>query len=177
MKRLLTLLAACLLLSACASIPLGTLWKLRGFDQDTLVQLEPTDLRAALSLSPIADVQPGSVKLALELQRHDGDPERHAFALEPATGPGPIDGDRRYSLWQLDAAGRQALASVQRSLRAGQAGEEKVYSGATFAVNFKPDFEGEPPEAMAVSVQLRLMPEDGWFLLLDQATVPLARRR
>ena len=173
MKRLLALLAACLLLPACASIPLGTLWKLRGFDENTLVQLEPADLRTALSLVPAVDVQPDSVKLSLELSRDDAGPERHAFGLEPATGPGPLDRDRRYSLWQLDAAGRQALASVQRSLRAAQANDSKAYTGATFSVNFRPDFQGEPPEALQVTVQLLLTPEDGWLLLLDEAKLPI----
>lgn len=175
MKRLIVSFAACLLLSACASIPLGTLWKLRGFDENTLVQLEPSDLRTALSLAPAVDVLPESVKLSLELTRDDAEPERHAFGLEPATGPGPVDRDHRYSLWQLDAAGRQALASVQRSLRAAQASDTKAYSGATFSVNFRPDFQGDPPDALQVTVQLLLAPEDGWLLLLDEAKLPITR--
>ena len=175
LRRRLLLLAACLALAACASIPLGTLWKLRGFDENTLVRLEPSDLRAALSLVPAADVQPGSVQLTLELTRDDAQPERHAFGLEPATGPGPSDRARRYSLWRLDAAGRQALASVQRSLRAAQAGDGQAYSGATFSVNFSPDFQGEPPEALQVTVQLLLAPEDGWLLLLDDAELRITR--
>ncbi|KFL36888.1 hypothetical protein [Arenimonas donghaensis] len=175
MKRTIILLAACLLLPACASIPLGTLWKLRGFDENTLIQLEPADLRTALSLAPDVDVQPESVKLSLELARDASEPERHAFGLEPATGPGPFDRDRRYSLWQLDAAGRQALASVQRSLRAAQANDSKAYTGATFSVNFRPDFQGKPPEALQVTVQLLLTPEDGWLLLLDEAKLPITR--
>ena len=175
MKRTLLILAACLALSACASIPLGTLWKLRGFDENTLVQLEPSDLRAALSLAPVVAVEPGSVKLSLELDREGDGPESHAFGLEPATGPGPVDRERRYSLWQLDAAGLKALASVQRQLRAAQAGNTRAYSGATFSVTFRPDFQGDPPEALQVSVQLLLAPEDGWLLLLDEAELPITR--
>ena len=175
MKRTIFIVAACLLLSACASIPLGTLWKLRGFDENTLVQLEPSDLRTALSLVPAVDVQPESVKLSLELSRDNAGPESHAFGLEPATGPGPVDRERRYSLWQLDDAGLKALSGVQRQLRAAQAGEAQAYSGATFSVTFRPDFQGDPPEALRVSVQLLLAPEDGWLLLLDEAELPTNR--
>lgn len=175
MKRLLALLAACLLLPACASIPLGTMWKLRGFDENTLMQLEPADLRTALSLVPAVDVQPDSVELSLELTRDDAEPERHAFGLEPAIGPGPRDRERRYSLWQLDSPGLRALASVQRSLRAAQASGSKAYSGATFSVTFRPAFQGEPPEALQATVQLLLTPEDGWLLLLDEAELPITR--
>src|SRR5690606_9608426 len=133
MKRTLFIVAACLALAACASIPLGTLWKLRSFDENTLVQLEPSDLRAALSLAPAVAVEPGSVKLSLELDREGAGPESHAFGLEPGAGPGPLERDRRYSLWQLDAAGLQALSSVQRQLRAAQASETQAYSGARFS--------------------------------------------
>ena len=175
MKRRLVIFIACLALAGCASIPLGTLWKLRGFDENTLVQLEPSDLRAALSLAPAVAVQPESVKLSLELSRDNAGPERHAFGLEPATGPGPLDSERRYSLWRLDDAGIRALASVQRSLRAAQASDTDAYSGATFSVNFQPDFQGDPPEALQVSVQLLLAPEDGWLLLLDEAELPINR--
>ncbi|WP_374605604.1 hypothetical protein [Arenimonas sp.] len=175
MKRTLFIVVACLALAACASIPLGTLWKLRGFDETTLVQLEPSDLRAALSLEPAVGVRPDSVELALELTRDGAGPERHAFGLEQANGPGPLDRERRYSLWRLDAAGIRALASVQRSLRAARAADTTAYSGATFSVNFQPDFQGEPPDALQASVQLLLSPEDGWLLLLDEAELPVTR--
>src|SRR5690606_37189137 len=93
MKRTLFIVAACLALAACASIPLGTLWKLRSLDENTLVQLEPSDLRAALSLASAVAVEPGSVKLSLELDREGAGPESHAFGLEPGTGPGPLERD------------------------------------------------------------------------------------
>ena len=175
MGRPFALLGACLVLAACASIPLGTLWKLRGFDEQTLERIEPSDLRAAVALQPDVEVVPDSVRLSLELQRPDGPPERHAFGLEPGTGPGPVDRRLRYGVWQLDEAGRQALASVQRSLRAARAADADAYSGATFSVNFNPELGDPPPEALQVSVQLLLAPEDGWLLLLDEATIPVSR--
>ncbi|MDY0021636.1 hypothetical protein [Arenimonas caeni] len=174
-RRQLLVLGACLGLAACASIPLGTLWKLRGFDEQTLERLEPTDLRAAVALKPEADVLPDSVRLALELQRRDGPPERHAFGLEPGTGPGPLDRRLRYSVWQLDQAGLKALASVQRTMRAARAADEDAYTGATFSVNFRPDLGDAPPAALQVSVQLMLAPEDGWMLLIDEANIPVSR--
>lgn len=174
-RRQLVFFGTCLVLAACASIPLGTLWKLRGFDEQTLVRLEPTDLRAAVALQPDVDVVPDSVRLSLELQRTDAPPERHAFGLEPGTGPGPVHRGRRYSVWQLDDAGRKALASVQRTLRAAGATEQGAYTGASFSVNFQPELGDARPGALQVSVQLLLAPEDGWLLLLDEANVPIRR--
>lgn len=174
-RRKLILLGACLGLAACASIPFGTLWKLRGFDEQALARIEPGDLRAAVALEPAVAVQPDSVELSLALQREDQPPEEHAFGLEPADGPGPIDGARRYSLWKLDAPGRRALASVQRALLAAEAGQVARYDGASFTVNFRPDLGDPPPDALKVSVQLLLAPEDGWLLLVDEASMPVRR--
>lgn len=174
-RRHLILAASCLALAACASIPLGTLWKLRGFDEQTLERVEPSDLRAAVALRPDVDVVADSVRLSLELQRPDGPPEHHAFGLEPGTGPGPVERGHRYSVWQLDEAGRKALASVQRSLGAARAADEDAYSGATFSVDFKPELGDAPPASLQVSVQLLLAPEDGWLHLIDEATVPITR--
>ena len=173
MKRRLVLLFACLLLSSCASIPLSTLWKLRGFDEQALMQLEPADLRVALSLQPAVGVRPDSVKLVLALERADGAPENYAFALEPAAGAGPADRARRYSLWQLDDAGRRALAAVQKQLRQADAGGTQAYEGASFTVNFKPELPEPRPGSLGVTIQLLLDPAEGWFTLLDEAELEI----
>lgn len=173
--RRLLLAAALLLLAGCASIPLSTLWKLRGFDGDDLVTMEPADLRAALWLQPQVPVAPESVRLSLSLDRADGAPERHDFGLEPARGPGPVEPGKTYRPWQLDADGRRALAAVQRQLRAARDAGGAAYEGASFQVSFKPAFGETPPDKLLVSVQLLLDPAQGWFLLLDEAELPVAK--
>lgn len=173
LKRFGLLLVSLVLLAGCASIPLSTLWKLRGFDEQALMQLEPAELRVALSLQPAVGVRPDSVKLELALEREDGAPESYAFALEPAAGAGPLDRDRRYGLWQLDDAGRRALTAVQTRLRRAEAEGSKAYEGASFTVNFRPELPEPRPASLAVTVQLLLDPAEGWFVLLDDAELEI----
>lgn len=172
--RRLLLAATLLLLAGCASIPLSTLWKLRGFDGNDLIAMEPADLRAALWLQPQVPVAPDSVRLSLSLERADGGRDEHAFGLEPARGPGPVEPGKTYRPWQLDADGRRALAAVQRQLRAARDAGGAAYEGATFQVNFKPEFGDARPDTLRVSVQLLLDPAQGWFLLLDEAELAVS---
>ncbi len=173
--RRVLLSAVFLLLGGCASIPLSTLWKLRGIGIDDLVAMEPADLRAALWLEPQVPVSPDSVRLSLSLDRAGGGRDQHVFGLEPARGTGPIDADKVYRPWQLDPDGRRALAAVQRQLRAARDAGGAAYEGATFEVTFRPDFGDAPPDRLLVSVQLLLDPAQGWFLLLDEAELPVAK--
>lgn len=171
-----TLLLALLpaLLSACASIPLSTMWKLRGFDAQTLMQLDPADLRVATTLVPRVQILPDSVRLTLALSRDDGDDVRHEFALESRNQAGP-DARLPWQVWALDADGRRGFADVQRALRAADAGDAAPFTGASFNVALKPEFGEDPPAVLRMTVQLQLDRVDGWFVLIDDHAIPVTR--
>jgi hypothetical protein len=171
--RLLAASLILLLLAACASIPLGTLWRLRGFDVDTLVQLDPAELRAAVALQPDHPLEPDSVRLGLELSRRDGETDHYTFALVPTREPGPTKSGWNYSTWALDAPGRREFARMQQVLGAAGDDIKAVYSGATFSVEFNPNFGGSVPESLRMSAQLRLALAEGYFLLVDDAVIPV----
>ena len=171
------LAVATLLLAGCASVPLSTLWKMRDFDARTVQQLEPAALRAAIAIEPTAAPKRDSVRLQLELTRADGGTDTHAFALEPSGEAGPRDDNRDYSVWKLDAAGRDALTRVQQALRVAEQADVEAYSAASFSVTFNPDFGGVSPDSATLWVQLHLDPEDGWLLLFDEVVVEIAHVR
>lgn len=160
-----------LLLAACASIPLGTLWKIRDFDAQTVQRIDPTVLRVAVAMQPDARIDPASAKLSLELVRTDGGKQPHAFPLEPANDIGPRSDDLRYSVWRLDAEGRRQFAEVQRKLRAAEASDAKVYASVSLSVKFKPEFTGPAPAETRLWVQLFLDPAGGWLLLFEDVRI------
>lgn len=172
MRRLSGLLIL-VLLAGCASVPLGTMWKLRSFDADTLVQLDPAELRAAVALIPVHPIRPDSVHLGLVLARQDGKQETYSFALVPTREPGPSKAGWQYSTWELDAAGRREFALMQLALSKTGDDFKATYSGVTFDVKFKPEFGPKPPPSLRLSVQLRFTLADGYFLLVDDAEFPV----
>ena len=70
---------------------------------------------------------------------------------------------RRHQPHQQAHAGA-GVAHVDDARGFRQAADTDAYTGATLSVNFRPDFQGETPDALQVSVQLLLSPEDGWLL-------------
>jgi hypothetical protein len=165
----------CVALSACASIPLGTLWTLRGFDLADLATLAPEQVRVAARVdAPAMEVSTTGARLVLELTPQGaGAVERHAFALRPATvsdaSLAPAGG-RPWRVFQLDDDSRRAMRALQPVL--GTLRER--YSGASFSVNA--DFDGAPPPGtreIVFSVRLRLSDAQAPFTLFDRARMPL----
>ncbi len=170
----LTLAAASLImLAGCASIPLGTLWKMRSFDADDLARIDAREIRLAGRIDPAPQrVDPSRTHLELSLvPRVEGAPDEHyAFSLrvsddyEPALIPEP-DPQHRWVVLELDDAGLAAWQRLQPKL----VNVKKNYRGASFSFEFKATDEGsEKFDAIWVSARLELDPQQGPLTLLDR---------
>ena len=111
-----------LLVNACASVPLGTMWALRDFHPSDLAKIEPSDIRIATL------VQPGPQQLdvtksglVLELTPHDaGEVQTYRFGLMPAaSGDSAIPPGEHDAGWQgfaLEPDGVTAFRALQPRL-------------------------------------------------------------
>lgn len=78
--RYLAVLLALLLLPACSSMPLASMWQLRNADPLTT---DPAEVRLAVRLPAIYDLPPGTVKMTLSLDRAStGEKVAETFLLE-----------------------------------------------------------------------------------------------
>jgi hypothetical protein len=171
------LLVSGLMLAGCSSIPLSTLWQLRGFTGDRLTALEPARLRVAARVdSPAMRLDPHGMRLSLEfISRDTAVVERHEFSLRPAkvfdavlTAPA----GRPWTVLELDDAGLQAMRVLQPKLSDAKA----RYSEFTFSVSSS--FDGPLPTGtreIVMSVRLQLAGRQAPMTVLDRARIELGR--
>lgn len=161
------------LLAGCASIPLGTLWKMRNFDAADLAKVQPQQVRLAGRVDPAPQVvDPTRSKLVLKLTpKAKGEPEReYVFGLHISRDYDPklipeSDPHHRWRVFELDDAGLAAWSRLQPEL----ADARQHYRAFSFLCRFKTD--GALPagtEALTISARLELDPEQGPMTLLDR---------
>lgn len=166
----------CLALASCASIPLGTLWQLRGFDGQALAALAPEQVRVAARVeAPPVRIRDDSMRLTLTLTPRDGSPaDRHVFALRPsATSDIQLapTGGRPWQVFELDDAGLRAMRALQPKL----ADAKRDYS--SFAFSVASNFDGTVPPGtreVVFSVRLRLSDAQAPFTLFERAKVAMS---
>ena len=171
-RRWLLVATLLMMLAGCASIPLGTLWKMRGFDAEDLAHIDAQQIRLAGRIDPAPQrVDPARTHLELRLMpRVEGAPDEHyAFSLrvsdvyDPELIPEP-DPQHRWVVLELDDAGLAAWHRLQPKL----VDVKKNYRGASFSFEFKSTEEDSHEfDAIQVSARLELDPEQGPLTLLD----------
>ncbi len=172
------LVLACLLLAGCASIPLSTLWKMRGFDPADLASVEPRDVRLAGRIAPAAmRIDPERSHLELRLTpRSNATEEVYAFGLRPTQVydsrllPGA---EPDWHVFSLDDDG---IAAWQR-LRPRLLDIKQRYRKVVFSFSLRT--RDDPPpgvDDMIGSARLQLGLDQAPLVLLDRAHLPIERR-
>lgn len=169
--------ASLLLLGACASVPLSTMWRMRDFGAADIAAIDPEALRLATHLQPAGlQVDAARATLTLELMpRAGGDVERHVLQLRDASvGPDGLvpAGEADWQIFRLTPESAAALRAA--ATRFGPAMEQD-YSGASFKVNFA-FVDGAPlagVDALRATVRLVLAADQSPFTLLDGARIPV----
>lgn len=165
-----------LALSACASIPLSTLWALREFGPEDLAAVEPADVRVATLVEPaVGDIDPAKSHLKLTLTPREGPPEVHLFGLRLSRvqgGPVVPAGDPRWQVFELDDAGLVAMRKVKPRL----ADLESDYRAWALNVSMQ-GFDEVPAqvEALHLSVRVQLADDQAPLTLFDRAEIPMER--
>jgi hypothetical protein len=180
MRRRRLLIAAAMsapaaLMAACSSVPLATLWRLRGLGVDEFFALDPAQLRAAVRTDQRATFE--SVDVGIDVRTGDQAPIRHSIRLQqglaadPRLGPAPAG--MKWHVFALGAEGVRVFDSVRRQVLALPRGQG---SSVTLSVAAR---EGQvPPEIAArlpVRVDMLLDPKDGWFTLVSETRLDTTR--
>src|SRR5690606_29122868 len=174
---------ACLLIllvlffvGGCASVPLGTMWKLRNFEPADLAKLEPSEIRVATLIQPGPQkLDPERSKLVLQLEPRDGgETEIHQFGLMFSTTDSAIPPGQPHVGWQnfaLNDAGTTAFRSLHPQL----VSVKDNYKSLTFKVQFglvEAQLQ-ERPSHLNVSARLRLASDQNVLTLLDGARIAM----
>lgn len=162
--------------SACASIPVSTMWKLRNFDASDLERVQPEQLRLAGKVDPAPmTIDPARSHLSLTLKpREDGARDvKYTFGLRATNLHHPqlvSDADPRWQVFELDQKGLAAWKRLQPEL----ADLKTNYQSAEFKFKFKT--VGETPagtDAWIASARLQLGPAQQPLTLMDRARIRL----
>jgi len=184
-------------LAACSSIPLGTMWKMRGMGLEDLAGTNPEEVRAAVMSeswfldSPNFD----SGRLKIEMRRADNSVEAFSFILADTSERGhygleAAGGRWRWRIYQIEPAQLELFQAMQRQLAEWLESEEFAGGGMAVAVQFSGDDAGhrgdvveqagpgndpvERPVSIRFRIDLRLSEEDGFFPLLRDHDMPIS---
>lgn len=164
---------AALLLGACSSVPLSTMWKFARFDRDAFLAIDPAQLRAAVLTDARATMK--DVTIRVTLTPKDGAPRESVIALtEPVSRDARLPAapaGRRWNIFALTPAAQREFATVREAA-------VRMPPGSSFAVRLTPNEDAVPPELMTrfpLRLDLQLNVADGWFTVLKDSEHDLTK--
>ena len=158
------------LLSSCASIPLGTMLEFRSFGKDDFVNIEPQDLRAKIQVDePVrADVE--SAEMALTLTTEKGMREfKFPLLLLREEKIAPVEGFFSNSAAKTEYTLKLSDEAVENFIATQKIIQQEQHGSFNFSV--RTGFEQFPSEITEtrLSVFLKLSEEKGFVTLFDDA--------
>lgn len=156
-RRGLALLAACLVVASCASVPFSTLMRMSSFSEEKFVGLRPDDIGVRIRLPEGFSLDVANSRLAIEVASNAG-VHTGTFELEQT----------EYEL-RLTAQSKERFRQLQAFV--ARAKVEDI------AIRVMPKLASRPAGASSVAVwiDLRLTREEGYFALVDGASISLAK--
>jgi hypothetical protein len=160
------------MLSACSSIPLSTMWKMRDMTTERFFADDPRQMRVAVRTTDDVKRGSGLPQIRIDLQAQSTKPICYAFVLEPvdprAAGEPPLDAlpaHRRWYAFALSRAGIEAFERARREVRI------KELKGATLSLEVTMSDALNWPEAatsITFGIDLALTTKDGYFTLIKE---------
>jgi hypothetical protein len=176
-RRRLMLLAPALLASGCLSIPVSTMWKLRGFGVDEFFALDPAQLRGAVRTDTRARYEAVVIDIDIKLQGQP--PARHALELRSLQAGDarlePAPPGRRWYVFALGPQGEAVFHDLRRRLatiKRDGSNEIRIGIGARSA-EVPPDLA----RALPMRLDLLLDPREGYVTLFKETIVDTTAAR
>lgn len=172
--KFLKVTAVILMLSSCASIPVGTMLKFSTLDEQELLVIQPRDIRARIQIEEPAKLNIETAELTLTLQTEQGERlYEYPLTLIAQTQIAPVEGffSRRpgqteYTLKLSDIA-RENFKAAQQELRRQQP------KGFSFSVSANFDEIPQDRTELTFSIALQLDPSEGYFNLFEDASMEI----
>ncbi|MCU0769190.1 MAG: hypothetical protein MUD07_07340 [Burkholderiaceae bacterium] len=176
----LTVLTAALLLAACTSVPVSTMWKMARFDRAELLAIDPAQLRAAALIDTRATMKHVTITAKLttitaKLTPAGGTPTEYAIALTA-----PVERDtrlpnapagRRWEIFGLTPAGQRDFLRLRESALQAPKGSELAVSVSAREGTVPPDLA----KGFPLRLDLLLDAQEGWFTVLKDSKIDLSR--
>lgn len=163
------------LVGGCVSVPLSTLWKMRNFGPQDLLQLDPAALRVAATTAEGVQPDPAKTTLRIGLVEKDGSKRTLNLALEEAGHEAPPDATLPWTVLRTDAASSRVLLELRDSLRAHP---EAMPKNASIDVDvFMKERPAAEVKTLHLHVSLRLGADQAWMPLFDGVAIPVGSRQ
>ncbi|MGH8413795.1 MAG: hypothetical protein ACRESX_03600 [Gammaproteobacteria bacterium] len=179
MRKSVSVLTAAVLLSACASIPFSTMWKLRSFNGEDLKTLNPVDIRVVVKLPEKLQFEPDKTTLDVALTPKDVRQtvlEEHASLILLNQGrsvPADVQMAKQGEIWylmKLNPDGVKSFLDFQQQLAPDIKQHYKSFTISTH-LNFGNTNKNELKN-LKLTVWLRMKKDEDYFPLLENAALP-----
>jgi hypothetical protein len=175
---LITLITALIItstLTACSSVPLSTMLKLSSFDEQSLITIEPSNIRAKITVNKFVDIDLVNTKLGLNLDNSQGELALQ-FPLEKLTLINNSATKSFFSsspasqtyLLQLSPAAIADFKKLQKQLKSS----DKNTFGLSVAakLNKQENLTAlQEQEKLFMTIELKLHKNEEFFTLIDNA--------
>lgn len=165
-----TVILISVLLSSCASVPLGTMLEFRSFGKDDFIAIQPKDLRAKIHVDEPVRLDVESAELALELTTEKGMREfKFPLLLLREEKIAPVTGFFLKSAGKTEYTLKLSDEAVKNFIATQQIIQNEKSGKFNFAVTT--GFEKLPREIteIGLSVFLKLSEEKRFVALFDDA--------
>ncbi len=78
----LSLMFFCLTLTACSSVPLGTMLKMASMDKNDILQIKPREVRVRITLDEPAELEEKEVTLSFKFEHKQGKKSEYQYKLK-----------------------------------------------------------------------------------------------
>ena len=173
MKHLLCGIAA-LLFTGCTSIPLSSMLKMVSLNSDDISVIQPEQVRVRLSITDPVELQTRNVRLALQLEHHNGEHSEFQYLLEiiDASVIDPVSSwfssaplKHAYE-FKLAALSQLEFNKYQKNF--AEHGKPKRYQWRVYYYLKK---KAKDRNQATIDMELKLSSDDEYFYLLKDAKV------
>ena len=166
-----------LLVAGCASIPLSTMLRLSQLDQQTLVQLDPAQIRVRVAVPAGFAIDVQNTKLSLDLGSKSGAHDNSRYDLSKlAETTGARSGGLFRSDIPVNVYDLALTADANRRFREAQRfALANEFSEVNFSVNSRLASVPEDAKAIRFWIDLRLRQSDSYMTLIDGAEIVIER--
>ena len=81
-KKVIWLLVLCLFVGGCGSVPLSTMWRLRNFKTNDIVNLDPNEIKVNIQIPEESGCDPNYAYLTIEGRNFDGSTDEYEFGMQ-----------------------------------------------------------------------------------------------
>ena len=174
MKHIAILSLMILVFTACSSVPLATMWRLKDFSAKSVAFINPNDIRAKIVHTDSIEIS--SSNLDVGLINQDGSEDKHTFPFEIVDRKEETRGmffKETVAVTTLKLS-PQAVKDFERFKQTLQDAKQKNRRMKLSVAAHFTEFEDERmPDQFEFSILLKIDAKEDYFTLIDDTTIDL----